>query len=150
MFSFEKERDIWDVEKLMQDVRELETEQIKAISNYLSAELCNKYYSVKETQASEVDTIIDLIEYISQHRKVKKPCETTVDPEYKIYKRFRDFADRLIAEYTTLYTIYGEALKIVNEIAGGSMRHKTLLLCSICRISAYNFWKKSRIIRLLH
>mgnify|MGYP000007706087 FL=1 len=43
----------------MQDVRELETEQIKAISNYLSAELCNKYYSVKETQASEVDTIID-------------------------------------------------------------------------------------------
>ena len=32
MFSFEKERDIWDVEKLMQDVRELETEQIKAIS----------------------------------------------------------------------------------------------------------------------
>ena len=44
----------------MQDVRELETEQIKAISNYLSAELCNKYYSVKETQASEVDTIIDL------------------------------------------------------------------------------------------
>ena len=99
MFSFEKERDIWDVEKLMQDVRELETEQIKAISNYLSAELCNKYY-------------------ISQHRKVKKPCETTVDPEYKIYKRFRDFADRLIAEYTTLYTIYGEALKIVNETLG--------------------------------
>ena len=49
MFSFEKERDIWDVEKLRQDVRELETEQIKAISNYLSAELCNKYYSVKET-----------------------------------------------------------------------------------------------------
>lgn len=146
MFSFEKERDIWDVEKLMQDVRELETEQIKAISNYLSAELCNKYYSVKETQASEVDTIIDLIEYISQHRKVKKPCETTVDPEYKIYKRFRDFADRLIAEYTTLYTIYGEALKIVMK-RWGSMRHKTLLLCSICRISAYNFWKKSRIIR---
>ena len=45
MFSFEKERDIWDVEKLMQDVRELETEQIKAISNYLSAELCNKSYT---------------------------------------------------------------------------------------------------------
>ena len=62
MFSFEKARDIWDVEKLMKDVRELETEQIKAISTYLSEELCNKYYSVKETQASEVDTIIDLIE----------------------------------------------------------------------------------------
>ena len=83
LFSFEKARDIWNVEKLMKDVRELETEQIKSISTYLSEELCNKYYSVKETQASEVDTIIDLIEYISQHRKVKKPCETTVDPECK-------------------------------------------------------------------
>lgn len=118
LFSFEKARDIWDAEKLIKDVRELETEQIKAISTYLSEELCNKYYSVKETQASEVDTIIDLIEYISQHKTVRKSCETTVDPEYKIYKRFRDFADKLIAEYTTLYTIYGEALSIINETLG--------------------------------
>lgn len=118
MFSFEKARDIWDVEKLMKDIRGLETEQVKAISAYLSKELCAKCYSVKETQASEVDTIVDLIEYISQHRKVKKTCDTIVDPEYKIYKRFRDFADKLIAEYMTLYTIYGEALHIVNETLG--------------------------------
>lgn len=118
MFTFEKAKDIWDVEKLMKDIRELQTEQIKAISNYLSEELRNKYYSVRETQASEVDTIIDLIEYISKHRKVNKSRETTVDPEYKIYKRFRKFADRLTREYTTLYTLYGEALNIVNETLG--------------------------------
>ena len=118
LFSFEKERDIWDVEKLIKDIRELETEQIKNISDYLSEELCNKYYSVRETQAGEMDTIIDLIEYISQHRKVNKDRETTVDPEYKIYKRFKNFADKLITEYTTLYTIYGEALNIVNEMLG--------------------------------
>lgn len=118
LFSFEKARDIWDVEKLIKDIRELETEQIKNISDYLSEELYNKYYSVRETQAGEVDTIIDLIEYISQHRKVNKDRETTVDPEYKIYKRFKNFADKLITEYTTLYTIYGEALNIVNETLG--------------------------------
>ena len=118
LFSFEKARDIWDVEKLIKDIRELETVQIKKISDYLSEELCNKYYSVRETQAGEVDTIIDLIEYISQHRKVNKDRETTVDPEYKIYKRFKNFADKLITEYTTLYTIYGEALNIVNETLG--------------------------------
>lgn len=118
LFSFEKARDIWNVEKLIKDIRELETEQIKKISDYLSEELCNKYYSVRETQAGEVDTIIDLIEYISQHRKVNKDRETTVDPEYKIYKRFKNFADKLITEYTTLYTIYGEALNIVNETLG--------------------------------
>lgn len=118
LFSFEKERDIWDVEKLIKDIRELETAQIKNVSDYLSEELYNKYYSVRETQAGEVDTIIDLIEYISQHRKVNKDRETTVDPEYKIYKRFKNFADKLITEYTTLYTIYGEALNIVNETLG--------------------------------
>ena len=31
LFSFEKARDIWDVEKLIKDVRELETAQIKAM-----------------------------------------------------------------------------------------------------------------------
>lgn len=118
LFSFEKARDIWDVEKLIKDIRELETAQIKNVSDYLSEELYNKYYSVRETQAREVDTIIDLIEYISQHRKVNKDRETTVDPEYKIYKRFKNFADKLITEYTTLYTIYGEALNIVNETLG--------------------------------
>ena len=92
--------------------------QIKKISDYLSEELCNKYYSVRETQAGEVDTIIDLIEYISQNRKVNKDRKTTVDPEYKIYKRFKNFTDKLITEYTTLYTIYGEALNIVNETLG--------------------------------
>lgn len=118
MFAFEKTRDIWDVKDIIKDIRKLDTEQIKEISGYLSEELCNKYYMAKETQASEVDTIIDLIEYISQHRKIKKPCETEVDPEYKIYKRFRDFADKLIMEYTTLCTIYGGALDIVNETLG--------------------------------
>ena len=118
LFSFEKARDIWDVEKLIKDIRELETAQIKNVSDYLSEELYNKYYSVRETQAGEVETIIDLIEYISQHRKVNKDRETTVDPEYKIYKRFKNFADKLITEYTTLYTIYGEALNIVNETLG--------------------------------
>ena len=118
LFSFEKARDIWDVEKLIKDIRELETAQIKNVSDYLSEELYNKYYSVRETPAGEVDTIIDLIEYISQHRKVNKDRETTVDPEYKIYKRFKNFADKLITEYTTLYTIYGEALNIVNETLG--------------------------------
>lgn len=118
LFSFGKARDIWDVEKLIKDIRELETAQIKNVSDYLSEELYNKYYSVRETQAGEVDTIIDLIEYISQHRKVNKDRVTTVDPEYKIYKRFKNFADKLITEYTTLYTIYGEALNIVNETLG--------------------------------
>lgn len=117
-FVFDKAKDIWDVEDLMKDIRKLDTDQIKEISSYLSKELCDKYYEVKSTQASEIDTIIDLIEYISQHRKVKKSQDTEVDPEYKIYKRFREFADKLIMEYTTLFAIYGDALNVVNDTLG--------------------------------
>lgn len=151
MFTFEKTKDIWDVEKLMKDIRELQTEKIKAISTYLSEKLRNKYYSVRETQASEVDTIIDLIEYISKHRKVNKSRETAVDPEYKIYKRFRKFADRLTREYTTLYTLYGEALNIVNETLGIDEAQDIIIMFYLhYRISVYNFWKKNTIIRLQH
>lgn len=117
-FVFDKTKDIWDVKDIMKDIRKLGTNQIKEISSYLSKELCDKYYAVKKTQASEIDTIIDLIEYISQHRKVKKNQDTEVDPEYKIYKRFREFADKLIMEYTTLYAIYGDALDVVNDTLG--------------------------------
>ncbi len=117
-FIFDKKTDIWDTEDLIKEIRGLETEKIKEISSYLSKELCNKCFDAKETQANEVETIVDLIEYISEHKEVKKPCETEIDPEYKIYKRFKDFADKLIMEYTTLLTIYGESLKIVNETFG--------------------------------
>ncbi|MCI9417324.1 MAG: SMEK domain-containing protein [Eubacterium sp.] len=117
-FIFDKTKDIWGVEDLIKDIRELDTEKIKEICSYLSKELCDKYYAVKKTQASEIDTIIELIEYISGHRKVKKRKSATIDPAYKIYKRFREFADKLVMEYTTLYAIYGDALDVVNDTLG--------------------------------
>lgn len=118
MFIFEKTRDIFDVEDLLKDIKKLSTERIKEISRYLSEEFRDKYDIVKKTQANEVETIIDLIVYLSKHRKVNENHETKVDPEYKIYKRFRNFAERLTTEYKTLYTIYGESLNIVNERLG--------------------------------
>ena len=117
-FVFDKKKDIWDVESLIKDIRKLETEKLKAINEYLSNELNEKRYASERTQANEIDTIIDLIEYISQHREVTKERDVVIDPEYKIYKRFKEFADNIITEYTTLLTIYGEAIEIVNETLG--------------------------------
>jgi len=115
MFTFEQKKDIWDTADLIEQINTLKTKRIKEISDYLEEELCNKIYEAKETQASEVDTIIDLIEYISNHKEVKRIRDTIVDPELKIYKRFRDFTDKLINVYTTLLSIYGEALEVVAE-----------------------------------
>lgn len=134
-FIFDKAKDIWDVEDLMKDIRKLNTEQVNEISSYLAKELCDKYYAVKATQASEIDTIIDLIEYISKHRKVKEGRKTEVDPEYKVYKRFREFADKLITEYTTLFTIYGEALEVVNDTLGIDEAQDIIIMCYLQDIS---------------
>lgn len=117
-FVFDKESDILDVKDLIKSIRGLEVEKIREINDFLGRELCDKVYSAKETQANEIDTIIDLIEYISKHKEVKKKIDSEVDPEYKIFKRFKDFSERLISEYTTLYTLYGDAIETINETIG--------------------------------
>lgn len=117
-FVFDSSKDIIDVEDLIKYIRGLETKKITEIHDFLEKELCEKVYVIKETQANEIDTIIDLIEYISKHKEVKKNIEVEVDPQYKIYKRFRDFSDKLVSEYTTLYTIYGDAIDTINETIG--------------------------------
>lgn len=117
-FVFDKGKDILDVKDLIKFVRGLEIENIREINNFLERELCDKVYSVKETQANEIDTIIDLIEYISKHKEVKKKIDSEVDPYYKIYKRFKEFSESLISEYTTLYTLYGDAIETINETIG--------------------------------
>ena len=117
-FIFDKGSDILDIKDLIKSIRGLEIEKIREINDFLGRELCDKVYSAKETQANEIDTIIDLIEYISKHKEVKKKIDSEVDPEYKIFKRFKDFSDRLISEYTTLYTLYGDAIETINETIG--------------------------------
>lgn len=112
-FSFDKNNDIWDVNDLIKKVNALPIEKLKAINDFLQLELNNKCESKVSSEASEVETIIDLIEFISSHKQKYVKRDVLVDPEYKIYKRFKDFADGLIGQYTTLYGVYGCAL---NEI----------------------------------
>ena len=112
-FSFDKNNDIWDVEDLIKKVNDLQIDKLKAINEFLQLELNNKCGNMILSEASEVETIIDLIEFISSHKKKYERKDVLIDPEYKIYKRFKDFSARLIEQYTTLYGVYGCAL---NEI----------------------------------
>lgn len=117
-FEFKIKEDVWDIKDIIKYIRSKNPLEMKGIYDFLDIELCKKVYSKKETQASEIDTIIDLIEYISSRKQIKKKIEVEVDPEYKIYNRFKNFANRLISEYTMLYTVYGESIDIVYEIIG--------------------------------
>jgi len=119
LFHFDKDRDIWDIKDLIKKINALDIVKLKRINDYLQHELNYKCREVQTTEASEVETIMDLIEFISSHKK--KPFlerEFTVDPEYKINQRFKEFAENLIMQYTTLVGVYGTALKEVETIKG--------------------------------
>lgn len=114
-FNFDKTKDIIDLTDLTKAIREIQPDPLKGIHEFLEREIYEKVNVRKSTQASEVDTIIDLIEYITTHRKLGSKKDSIVDPDYKIYKRFKEFAERLIGEYTTMWTLYGEAVDTVKS-----------------------------------
>ncbi len=117
-FHFSKEDDIWDVKKLIQRINMLDTEKLKTVYEYLQVEFDEKC-SNKQTEASEVETIIDLIEFITSYRRNRyKKRETIVDPEYKIENRFREFASKLKSQYMNLLAVYGSALAEIENIKG--------------------------------
>lgn len=115
-FNFDIKKDIIDYTDLIKDIRIKDTNVLKEICQLLEEGLVNKLQNIKTTNASEVDTIIDLIEYISKNREKKDKRDTVIDPEYKIEKRFKDFAIRLKSDYITLLTIYGQALNMINSM----------------------------------
>lgn len=114
-FVFNSTNDIIDYTDLLKCIREKKTDELMKIRDFFSSEFDDKIHEAKKTESSEVDTIIALVEHITKNRDFKKILDTFVDPEYKIYKRFREFTERIVKEYTTLFALYGDALNIVNE-----------------------------------
>lgn len=118
LFSFDRDSDIWDVKTLIQRINALSTEKLREINDYLESELTQKC-SNKQTEANEIETIIALIEFITSNKQAKyKKRNTVVDPDYKINKRFKEFANRLTMQYTTLLGIYGPALTEIENTRG--------------------------------
>ena len=119
LFQFDKNSDIWDIKDLIKKVNALDTRKLKEINDFLQHEFNDKYSNVQTTEASEVETIMDLIEFISSHKKITLPeRDVIVDPDYKINQRFKEFADSLIMQYKTLLGVYGTALREVETIQG--------------------------------
>lgn len=115
LFSFDKDSDVIDNEDLMNLIRALSTDKVEVIYDFLHKELHLKCEATIQTDANEVETIIALIEYISQNKKVMKPRDVIVDPDYKINQRFKVFAERITNQYLDLLTVYGSALAEVES-----------------------------------
>jgi hypothetical protein len=117
-FQFDKDADILDATDIVKFLRNEPTKKLKEISEFLDNELgdVNNNKNVQTTEASEVETIIDLIEHITSHRKVNKKIDAVIDPEFKIEKRFLEYSERIKKEYITLQMVYNESLNEINDL----------------------------------
>lgn len=119
LFSFEKSSDIIDCKTILQRIKDKNTDELLLISNFLEKELSTKINEAKRRQANEIDTIIELIEYLSNNKAVSKDKEESItDPNHKINNRFKEYADFLKGLYIELVTLYGEAVEQAKETLG--------------------------------
>lgn len=114
LFVFNKDIHIIDYTDLMKELASKDTKTLDDINHFLETELVSKTQKIHGTQASEIGTIIDLIEFITKNREKKDRLEVVVDPEYKIERRFMEFAERLKRDFGILYSMYGDALEMVH------------------------------------
>ncbi|MDD5679926.1 MAG: SMEK domain-containing protein [Candidatus Omnitrophica bacterium] len=98
-FVFDPNKDIIDNKDLIKFISQLDTAKVKEIRDFLDKEIGYRSLKQKSSIANEVITIMELIELLSNEGeavnnvKIEDP-----DPDYKIYKRFADYAENLITE----------------------------------------------------
>ena len=114
LFDFDKSKNILDYTDLITYLQTKNIKTLEKVSTFLSDNLVDHITDKIEGKASEVETIIGLIEFITKNRNgLKSNDNIIIDPEYKIKKRFKDFTTALEGTYTSLYPYYGGALDTV-------------------------------------
>jgi len=119
-FKFDCAKDIIDYQDLMKIARGKNVKELRNLSEFLSEEFCDKLSKAKLTHAKEIDTIMELIEYITKNKSkiLKNRVDAVIDPDYKINKRFKEFAERIKSQYTTLYPVYVDTLNMIYDTLG--------------------------------
>lgn len=117
--NFDSSKHIIDCKDVIKHLNENPTADLKIIADFLQEELTNKVTMETRKQASEIDTIIDLVEYLSKNKK-NSPSkqESIVDPEHKINTRFKEYASFLKGLYVQLVILYDSAVHEATNILG--------------------------------
>lgn len=107
--NFNHKEDVLDIKKLIaiiNDIKEIDT--IKGIADFLDKNILTER---RKTECSEVETIMELINYLSFNKNrliVEKAVN--VDPENKIENRFSEHSAYLKQQYSELFAKYNGAL----------------------------------------
>lgn len=109
-YKFDHKNDIIDVKRLLNDINNIDdVEKIKKIKELLEKEV--PPFENQSTESNEVETIMSLIEYLSLDNNRDPITEDSeVDPNNKVYKRFTEHSDFLVASYQNLFAIYSGIL----------------------------------------
>ena len=106
---FNHKEDVLDIKRLLaiiNDIKEINT--IKNIAEFLDNNVLTER---KKTECSEVETIMELINYLSLNKnRVIIDKVVNVDPKNKIENRFSEHSDYLKKQYSELYANYNGAL----------------------------------------
>lgn len=107
--NFNHKEDVLDINRLLaiiNDITEIDT--IKGIADFLNKNVLTER---RKTECSEVETIMELINYLSLNKnRVIIDKAINVDPKDKIENRFSEHSDYLKQQYSELYAKYNGAL----------------------------------------
>lgn len=106
--KFNHTNDVLDVKKILKKIENKTTSELSAIANFLDKEILTER---PKTECSEVETIMTLIDYLSEDKnRILSDKEGIVDPQKKIQERFSEYSTFIIEQYQDLYTVYNGAL----------------------------------------
>lgn len=116
--NFNHKEDVLDIKRLLAIINNIqEVDTIKKIADFLDKNVLTER---RKTECSEVETIMELINYLSLNKnRVIIDKTVNVDPKNKIENRFSEHSDYLKQQYSDLYAKYNGALvEATSEIDG--------------------------------
>ena len=116
--KFNHKEDVLDINRLLAIINDIaEIGIIKGIADFLDKNILTER---RKTECSEVETIMELINYLSLNKnRVIVDKTVNVDPKNKIENRFREHSDFLKQQYSELYAKYNGALvEAISKIDG--------------------------------
>ncbi len=110
LFDFEQNH-IIDNSDLIARIQSLSMSKINEVYKFLKDNISYQTESDIISKSYEVETIIELINYISTATIDKYYDSMIVDPEFKIDSRFKEYADIIKEQYSNLGKNYGSLIK---------------------------------------
>lgn len=144
LFTFNPDEDILDLADLLKEINNLNQDKLELVEQCLSKNIPIGNENLETKVSTEVGTIMALIEYFSKEEHIQETDKEEIppNPKNKVYKRFSDYSDFLIQEYTTLATIYSHSLEAASRSVGID-RVRAVKISSFLRFTSDRFLRES-------